>query len=153
TTYLQNALQPADPKAGPTESPVRAKVVTESQFADAALGDLAPFDCVFLCDVARLSAPEVKRLEAHLRRGGGVVFCLGPRVDLEAYNRLLFRNGEGILPARLIGVQKTTPDRPFMFFADEDSFRVPPLEAFAGVVGRFNLLEPRFFQYIRTEIP
>src|SRR6185369_11479536 len=106
----RDALQPVE-KGSLRESPVRPRLVSETQFADAALGDLAAYDCIFLCDVPRLSNPEVRRLEMHLRRGGGVVFCLGPRVDLEAYNRLLFRNGEGILPARLLGVQKTTPDR------------------------------------------
>jgi len=153
TGYLRDALQPSENRAGLLESPVRAKVLTESQFADAALGDLTPYDCVFLCDVARLSNPEIRRLETHLRRGGGVVFCLGPRVDLEAYNRLLWRNGEGILPAQLESIEKTSSNRPYMFFASEESFRLPPLDAFGGVIGRFNLLEPRFFQYVTTRLP
>lgn len=152
TGYLRDALQPAE-KGILRESPVRPKVVSETQFADAALGDLAPFDCVFLCDVARLSHPEVRRLETHLKRGGGVVLCLGPHVDLEAYNRLLYKNGEGIMPARLVSIQQTTGERPFMFYADLDDFRKPPLQAFDSVVGRFNLLEPRFYQYIRAELP
>ncbi|MBL8798077.1 MAG: VWA domain-containing protein [Planctomycetia bacterium] len=152
TGYLRDALQPTDGR-GPSESPIRPRVLSESQFADAALGDLTGYDCVFLCDVARLSTPEVKRLEVHLRRGGGLVFCLGPRVDLEAYNRLLFKSGEGVLPARLLGVQRAAPDRPFMFFAPDEDFRLPPLDAFASIVGRFNLLEPRFAAYVRAEVP
>src|SRR5262249_37799098 len=37
--------------------------------------------------------------------------------------------------------------------ADLDDFRTPPLKAFDSVVGRFNLLEPRFYQYVRVELP
>ncbi len=58
--------------------PVR-KSLSQSQFADEGLGDLTPYDCVFLCDVPRFSLAEVRRLENHVRRGGSVVFCLGPR--------------------------------------------------------------------------
>jgi hypothetical protein len=152
TGYLRDALQPVE-KGVMRESPVRPRVVSETQFADAALGDLAPYDCVFLCDVARLSNPEIRRLETHLRRGGGVIVCLGPRVDLEAYNRLFYKNGEGILPARLLSVQQTTAERPFMFFAALDDFQKPPLMAFDEIIGRFNLLEPRFYQYVRAELP
>jgi hypothetical protein len=153
TAYLRDALQPVENRAGLLESPVRPKVVSETQFSDAALGDLTPFDAVFLCDVSRISGAEVRRLETHLKRGGGVIFCLGPRVDLEAYNRLLFKNGEGILPARLVGIQRASEDRPFMFYASDDDLRLSPLDAFSGIVGRFNLLEPRFYQYMRTELP
>jgi hypothetical protein len=152
TGYLRDALQPSENRAGLAESPVRVKVISETQFGDATLGDLTGYDCVFLCDVARFSAAEVRRLETHLKRGGGAIFCLGPRVDLEAYNRLLFKNGEGILPARLLGIHRATEERPFLLFADEDSLKVPPMAAFAGQY-RVSLLEPRFTQYVRTELP
>src|SRR5262249_14887250 len=132
TGYLRDALQPVENRTGLAESPVRVKVISETQFSDAALGDLTSYDCVFLCDVARLSAAEVRRLEMHLKRGGGVIFCVGPRVDVEAYNRLLFKNGEGVLPARLLGAQRATQERPFLLFADEDSLKLPPMAAFAG---------------------
>ena len=87
----RRAVRPGDRMAARRPEPVRdgpgaaatcrpgRKVLSEAQFADAGLGDLTPYDCVFLCDVARLGAAEVRRLEAHLRRGGGVVFCLGPQ--------------------------------------------------------------------------
>src|SRR5262249_56419620 len=125
----------------------RRRVVTEFQLADAGLGDLAPYDCVFLCDVARLDAGETRRLETHLRAGGGVVFCLGPRIDLEAYNRVLYRNGAGILPARLIGTQEAPDKYFFTFFADDTLFHEPPLAAFASDPDPLPLLLPPFRPY------
>ncbi|HEV3446884.1 MAG TPA: VWA domain-containing protein [Gemmataceae bacterium] len=153
TEWLFDALNPFPSAQTPRNVPARPRTVTESQFADAALGDLSPYDCVFLCDVPRLGAPEVRRLETHLHRGGGVVFCLGPRVDLESYNRLLYRNGEGILPARLLGKQQAPDKRFFNFFAEEKTYHEPPLDAFAGERDRLSLLGARFTQYMRAELP
>src|SRR5205085_606403 len=153
TEWLYDALNPFHGGLVPRNVPARPKVVSESQFTDAALGDLTPYDCVFLCDVPRLGAGEVRRLETHLRRGGGVVFCLGPQVDLESYNRLIYRNGEGILPARLIGKQQAPEKRFFNFFAEEKSYHQPPLDAFAGERDRLSLFGARFSQYMRAELP
>jgi hypothetical protein len=153
TDYLLAALNPFPETLAPKNIPARPKIVTESQFADAALGDLTRYDCVFLCDVARIGSGEVRRLEAHLERGGGVVFCMGPQVDLEAYNRIVYRNGEGILPGRLLGAQKTTDADYFRLFADEKSFHQAPLEAFASDRDRNSLFSARFRQYVRTELP
>ena len=59
--YVSDALNPNP--AG--ESPIRPVVISEGDFADVAL---AEFDCVFLCNVAQLTASEAERLIA-LRRG------------------------------------------------------------------------------------
>src|SRR5207245_3283572 len=130
--WLKDALNPFYGGLVPRDVPARPKVVSEAQFSDAALGDLSPYDCVFLCDVARLDAGEVRRLETHLHRGGGVVFCLGPRVDLEAYNRLVYRNGDGILPGFLERQERAPDNHPYTVNADEEAFKRPPLDAFTG---------------------
>jgi hypothetical protein len=153
TEWLKDALNPFSRGLVPRQVAARPRVVSESQFADVGAGDLTTYDCIFLCDVARLAAGEVHRLEAHLRRGGGVVFCLGPQVDLEAYNRLLYRGGQGILPARLLGRQRAPEGRYFSFHADDESYRLPPLEAFAGDSDRMSLAGVRFRQYVRAELP
>jgi hypothetical protein len=153
TEWLKDALNPYQPGTAPRQVAARPKVLKESDFADAGVGDLTAYDCVFLCDVARLGAAEVRRLETHLRRGGGVVFCVGPQVDLEAYNRVLYRNGEGILPGRLLGLQSAPPERFFSLFAEEDNYKQPPLEPFAADRDRLSLTGVRFRHYIRVEPP
>ncbi len=152
TEWLKDALNPFEGGLVPAQAPVRPKVVTETQFADPGLGDLTPYDCVFICDMARLSAAEVRRLETHLQRGGGVVFCLGPQVDIGEYNRLLYRNGEGILPARLVG-HKGGVKQVFSLYADEDNYKRPPLEAFIGDNDRISLTNARFREYVKVELP
>src|SRR5262249_5615200 len=87
TEWLRVALDPlGEREETPAYVTARPKVLSREQFADEALGDLTGYDCVFLCDVPRFSPAEVRRLEAHVRRGGSAVFCLGNQVDLKEYN-------------------------------------------------------------------
>lgn len=48
-----------------------------------------------------LDEDSLKALENYVRRGGSVVFFLGERVNVDLYNRFLYRNGQGIFPAPL----------------------------------------------------
>src|SRR5438874_2364094 len=152
TEFLSDALNPFQGTIVPRNLPARPKVVSESSFADAGQGDLTSYDCVFLCDVPRLGQAEVKRLEAHLRRGGGVVIGLGPHVDLEAYNRLLYRNGEGILPAKLVGRERAPEDRFYTLYADDEGYKKPPLADFGADNGKTILQSVPFYEYVVAEL-
>ncbi len=151
TEWLRFALNPARDEVVPGPLPTKPKVVGEKEFDDAGLGDLTPYDCVFLCDVKQLTPPEVRRLETHVRQGGGVVFFLGDQVDLRAYNDALYRGGNGLLPARLVAKQSAAANTYFHFGIDERSYRLPPLDAFTNDDDRVGLTTPRFRQYVRTE--
>ena len=152
TEWLRIALNPGGEGqvAGPL--PARPKVVTEMEFNDAGLGDLTPFDCVFLCDVKQLTPPEISRLETHVRQGGGVVFCLGDQIDLNSYNDTLFRGGQGLLPCRLVMKQEAPTNTYFHLTVDDRAYRLPPLDAFSDDNDRLGLLAPRFREYIRAEV-
>src|SRR5262249_49091530 len=131
TEWLRLALNPFDTTPGtPGPLPARPKVLTEKEFNDAGAGDLTPYDCVFLFDVKQFTPSEIRRLDARVRRGGGVVFCMGNQVDPGAYNDLLYRNGTGLLPAKLLGKQAAAPNTYFHFAADEKAYQKPPLDAF-----------------------
>lgn len=155
TEYLHEALAPGGrPVPG---NPARPRTVSLSEFADPALGDLTGIDCVFLCDVPRLSPAEVARLDAHLKRGGGVVIGLGPTAagNLDFYNRVLFAGGNGLLPGKLLDVQAVADidDPGFRLFADEDSYRKPPLAAFRDDNARAGLTSVPFKRYVRVDAP
>src|SRR5262249_23545319 len=111
------------------------------------------FDCVFLCDVPFFGAAEVKRLEAHVRRGGAVVFSLGNNVkDLAAYNDALYRGGAGLLPAKLMKKQDATDGYQYQFAIHPQADREPPLKVFQEAGARQKLLDCRFRQFIQTEV-
>ncbi|HEY7314338.1 MAG TPA: VWA domain-containing protein, partial [Gemmataceae bacterium] len=151
TEWLRVALNPYDEGAAPPRVAARPKVLSQSQFADEGLGDLTPYDCVFLCDVPRFSLAEVRRLESHVRRGGSVVFCLGPNVDRTSYNDMLFRDGKGLLPARLTDYAKANSGYNYQLAMDPDADREDPLKPFRSESAREHLLASRFQQFIQTE--
>ena len=97
------------------------------------------------------------RLEAHLKRGGGIVIGLGPTSsgNLDLLNRLLFRDGNGLLPGKLVGVLgvANADDPGFRLAADEDSYRKPPLAAFRDDNARGGLTSVPFRRYVRLDAP
>lgn len=62
---------------------------------------LAAPDIVVLANVATLPPVRVAELEELVAAGAGLMLFVGDEVDVEEYNRLLDRNGKGLLPARL----------------------------------------------------
>src|SRR5262249_14656880 len=152
TGYLSLALNPfREPPPGGTH--VRPVVVSPAQFADPAVTDLDAWDCVFLCDVPRLSREEARRLETFVRAGGGVVFCLGPRVDADAYNAPLFRDGKGLVPVQLLGPREAKEEHFFRFAFDEGTFKGPPFGALAAEDFRTSLRGARSRQFVRVGEP
>jgi len=109
------------------------------------------------CSCATLpsfSLAETRRLENHVRRGGGVVFCLGDQVQPGEYNRLLYREGAGMLPASLVGVQKSNNAYQYQLSPlDQESERLPPMRAFRGENDKNTLLAPRFTRFFQTSPP
>lgn len=63
-------------------------------------------DAVLIANVTALTQSQIDWLEQNVRRGMGLIVYVGDLVDLNAYNDLLYRNGEGLLPAALAGVNE-----------------------------------------------
>ncbi len=70
--------------------------------------DLDQYPVIFLLNVAGvgtntadLDPDGLKLLEGYVRRGGSVVFFLGPRVNPVSYNEHFYKNGQGIFPVPL----------------------------------------------------
>jgi uncharacterized membrane protein len=150
--WLRVALDPYEEgERPPATISARPKVLSQFQFADENLGDLTNFDAIFLCDVPRFSPAEVRRIEGHVRRGGAAIFCLGDRVDAGAYNEALFRDGQGLLPARLIGPQTPEKGYTYQLTMDEEATRRDPLRMFQSDAARERLLMPQFAKFFLTE--
>ena len=151
TEYLRLALNPFS--RDEPDAPLRPKVMSTAQFADANEGDLASYDCIFLCDVGRLGTGDVRRLENHLRRGGGLVVSGGEQTaeHHEDLNRLLAKADRSILPARIMKNIQASADHHFRLQPNEDAFREPPLKAFADGDDRLSLHLPRFRQYLQVK--
>lgn len=148
TDYLRFALAP---ESGPSGEPslFRPEVVRESEFLET---DLAPFDCVIFANVAQFTDGEAHAAQAFLKRGGGVIWFLGDQVESESYNRVLFRDGRGILPAQLGSRVGDAKSRQSFVVFDPREYVHPIVQAFRGAT-QGGLLTTPVFEYIRTELP
>jgi len=100
--FLHKALTLSpDPKRSAV---VDARVVTLSGFAVGLLDDAKTKPQVLiLADVPHLTASQEQAVERFVRAGGGLLVVAGSRVEGTAkeYNRTLYLDGKGWLPARL----------------------------------------------------
>jgi hypothetical protein len=153
TTYLTMSLNPFPKDRTPAFVVLRPRVVSPAQFSDANQTSLADYDCVFLCDAGPVGAGEVRRLDTFVRRGGGLVVTAGDNVakHLESYNRLLYKGDQGLLPAKLLGVQQALPEHYFTL-RPTDGWGVPLLKAFGDDADRIALQNSRFHQYLRIDV-
>ncbi len=82
--------------------------------------ELDKYDVIFLCNVAAVDG-HVERFESFVRNGGGLWIFLGDQVDPTNYNNYLFREGKGLLPARLGEVRGDAGD-------DQNAFVMRPTD-------------------------
>ena len=122
-----------------------ADAISDSRFSER---DPANFDCVILANSTSLGSAEVKQLEGYVRSGGGVVFCMGHRVDPEKLNRLLYRDGAGILPAKLGEIV----DSPEGLKFELQELSHPVLDPFRGNPGT-GLESTLTVRHIRATLP
>ena len=153
---LGRALLPTKGESFPL-TPARPKPMTGAEFTDLSPSDLAGIDCVYLCDLVSPSAEMVAKLEGFLKRGGGVVIGLGPNAaaNRPAYNKELFKDGDGLLPAPLGDVVTVSgpDDLGYRLAAEEDEYRKPPLLFFRDESTRGGLIMAPFRTYIRLDAP
>lgn len=92
--------------------------VTESQFEGL---DLSRFQVVIICNLYRVSEDRQAALDKWVKAGGGLMVFLGDQVDEEIYNAQLYREGKGLLPARLEGMRGDETERMWVGLDIEDA--------------------------------
>ncbi len=128
TDYLAQARRASEESPGAAR-PIRVEVVSESQLSRR---DLAPYDTVVLCNVAQFTPPEVSALDDYLKQGGGVVIFLGDQVVPDNYNRLLYADGKGLLPASIGPTRGDAAKREAGFFFNPLNYRHPIVAEYRG---------------------
>lgn len=152
TDYLAQALSPAADSSG-SPSIIRTEVVPESQLSRR---DLAIYDAVVLCNVAQVTEAEVTALESYLKQGGGLVVFGGDQVLAENYNRLLYAEGRGLLPASIgESVGDATQKQGSGFTFDPQRYEHPIVAAFEGESSEVQagLTSVRTWQYHSLRLP
>lgn len=93
--YLEKALSPSPLLT----SHIKSIVCSPSEVSSLRLKD---FDLVFICNVETVSPEKIMELQRFVFEGGGLLFTLGDRVDMEYYNR----NFSALLPNTLRGINE-----------------------------------------------
>lgn len=147
TDYLSVALSP-EPGSQGLRSRVRPDVIPESRLTEV---DLNAYDSVILCDIGQFTESDAQVLEGYLQQGGEVIWFLGPNVVPERYNEVLYRDGKGIFPARLVRRvgDPQAHDRPFFF--DPLEYRHPVVAEFDANEGA-GLVTARTFAYLKMQL-
>lgn len=137
---LDVALRPEGPQFSGNE----VTVVDENEFEAT---DLSSFHLVVLANVHHATEDIAARLEEYVTAGGGVAIFLGDQVDPDVYNRVLYRDGKGLLPGRL--GESVAQERGVAFGEIEGAhpamrrFRDAQVSFFQGVVAyRYVQCEP-----------
>lgn len=91
--YLSTAVNPG----GNTKSGWFPQVIKPAQLKSIAALD--EYALVGLLDVPRLESDQIERIAQYVDQGGGLYITLGESIDRRHYADLLFRQGEGWLPA------------------------------------------------------
>lgn len=147
TDHLKLALAPGLSEDRWTGT-IRPHVISDGELAGA---DLSRYDCVFLCNVRLFTPAEAAQLTAYCQAGGVVVISLGEQVRTDNYNQVLYRDGAGILPARLGAVQGgATGDAAYEF--DSRQYQHPLVAAFRGNPNA-GLESTRTFTYVKAVLP
>lgn len=92
--FLVHALSPS----GEVPSGVNARSILERTLGEERLDGV---DAIVLANVYAVPEQIRPRLEEFVRSGGGLVIFLGDQADPDLYNRHLYRDGAGLLPASI----------------------------------------------------
>jgi hypothetical protein len=124
-------------------------VETPATFDEKKLGKYA---IAVLANVDTLSEDRVRALESFVRAGGGLLITAGNLMDRLTYNDLLFKEGKGLLPARLreVAGDKGHASESARRLVEID-FRHPALEFFRDRL-QAALGSLVIFEYVKTEV-
>lgn len=101
TFFLTRALNPAGEKDSSLFLPT---VVIPEALSTI---DLDSYQALVFCNVPVISDRLLPKLRDYLVRGGGILFFVGDRVQMEDYNRKLYLSSPSILPARMSGKKES----------------------------------------------
>ena len=143
TFYLRNALSPQ----GVARSGVDVTVVDDNEFDSV---DLSGFEVVVVANLYRVTEDRAAALEAWVRDGGGLVFLLGDQTDEDVYNDLLYKDGTGLLPARLVAIEGDEEEETWALLDPQDANH--PLFRFFEGDNRQLLDGVKVFRWWRCEV-
>lgn len=146
TDFVELALNP-DPALPRNRATFRTTTIPEADFLRT---DLAPYDVVFLCDLARLTERELSVLRRYVAQGGGVVIAPGDRASPADLQASLTGGGQPLFPVQ-IAERAGNPDQPEQFYQFDLGTGDHPIIALFRGNPNTGFETTRTFAYLRME--
>ncbi len=96
--FLARAIAPPNRPGADKVSQFAVKTITPAQLAYENLDD---YSALILVATSALTTNVAARIERYVAEGGSAWFFLGPQANAYDYNKLLYKEGKGLLPCRL----------------------------------------------------
>lgn len=154
TGVIGMMLNPARIGGGEGQGTIFNPTTVDYKVFNSGRESLDRFHCIILADVEGVAPVMVEALHDYVSSGGSVVFFMGNRVDLSAWNLRFFDNeSRRLLPARLEEVLGSEQGRGFAGFykLTAESFDHPVLRVFGDPKLKV-LLEVPVFRFVRTGV-
>lgn len=129
TYFLARAIDPVRRPGMDRISPFSVKSVTPAQLA---YENLEPYRAIAVAGLDAVAETFAARLERYVAEGGSVWFFLGPKTSSYDYNRLLYKDGRGLLPAKLGDAPTLPKPVPHLIFASASHPAIAELQGSAG---------------------
>jgi hypothetical protein len=144
SSYLTRAIAPPSRPGAERVSRFAAKVINCSQID---FENLENYAAVVLTEARDLSEPTAVKLENYVSDGGALWVFMGPQVNVYQYNKLLFKDGNGLLPSRLKAgaAPPAGTEAPFIRFGESTH------PALAQLTGSGNS-DAKFLNYMDLEV-
>lgn len=101
--FLELALTPHTAAANSLKDLIRTRKIDQRKLRR---DDYKDAEVVILANCQRIQGNDLAELDKFVKAGGGLLIFAGPDIDIEHYNRELFRKGEGLLPAAIKGMAR-----------------------------------------------
>lgn len=105
--FLELALTPHTAAANTLKDLIRTRKIDQRKLRRE---DYKGAEVVVLADCNRVQGNDLSELDKFVKAGGGLLIFAGPDIDMDWYNRELFRKGEGLLPAAIKGQARADSD-------------------------------------------
>lgn len=100
TDFLELALTPHTAAANSLKDLIRTRKIEQRKLRR---DDYKGAEVIILADCPRIQGSDLAELDKFVKGGGGLLLFAGPDIEIDWYNRELFRKGEGLLPAAIKG--------------------------------------------------
>ena len=127
------------------------EVVQEVGFDSA---DLKEVDLLVLMDVALISPRRAADIQSFVEAGGGLLVFVGDKTQATTANERLYRNGEGVLPAKLRAAAGEDMFMDLPFQITRPNLEHPALSYFADpAISVWLTVATPVYRYYRVEVP